>query len=161
MCLSLGDSGCHVTCLHPSRMRMRQSRSWFNKLWSMVHHNEDWMQSKCSSQSLDSQSVKDIIPSTKSSLVFKKSLCHWCTIMDPDWTSTSIRIHPNRVLQGVIFQQVMGVRSISPSLREALMVVMNIFIPMLISFRRWAFKLCKGIAKIFEFYRLSFYHIIV
>lgn len=128
----------------------------------MVHHNEDWMQSKCSSQSLDSQSVKDIIPSTKSSLVFKKSLCHWCKIMDPDWTS--IRIHPHRVLQGLFFfQQVMGVRSNAPSLREALMVVMNIFIPMLISFRRLlvAFKLCKGIAKIFEFYRLNFYQITV
>lgn len=123
----------------------------------MVHHNEDWMQSKCSSQSLDSQSVKNIIPSTKSSLVFKKSLCHWCKIMDPDWTS--MWIHPHRVLQG-FFQQVMGVRSHAPSLREVWMVVVNIFIPMSISLRRWAFKLCKGIAKIFEFYRLNFYQII-
>lgn len=67
---------------------------------------------------------------------------------------------PHRVLQG-FFQQLMAVRSNAPFFKEAWMVVANIFIPMLISFRRLAFKLCKGIAKIFEFYRLSFYHIIV
>lgn len=123
----------------------------------MVHHNEDWMQSKCSSQSLDSQSVKNIIPSTKSSLVFKKSLCHWCKIMDPDWTS--MWIHPHRVLQGVFSASDGGPFSCS-IFKGVWMVVVNIFIPMSISLRRWAFKLCKGIAKIFEFYRLNFYQII-
>lgn len=152
MCLSLGDSGCHVACLYLERMRRRQSTFVIQLTLVPCSSYGGLNAQQCCSQSLDYQGVKDIIPSIKSSLVFKKSLCHWCKIMDPDWTS--IYIHPHRVFKEFFSD---WWRSVLMLHLKGLDGCHDDFYTVLISFRILTFRLYI----IFEFLRSSFYETIL